>query len=55
VFTLAVGLNPELIKQSFLASHEHDEPMDDVLLAASMTRMTVEALIVFPGPDGVRH
>lgn len=55
VFTLAVGLNPEVIKQACLVSHGHDEAMDDLLLAASMTRVTLEALIVCPSPDDVRH
>jgi hypothetical protein len=55
VFCLAVGLNPEVIKHACLDSHRHNEPMNDVLLAASMTKMTLEALIAFPASDGVRH
>jgi hypothetical protein len=55
LFSLIVGLNPEVIRETCLDSHGDDAPIDDVLLATSMTRMILEALIVFPRKADVRH
>jgi hypothetical protein len=55
LLSIAVGLNPEVIRQTCLAREEMDEFMDDETLARSMTRMTLEALIVFPRESELRH
>jgi hypothetical protein len=55
LFSLTMELNPDVIRETCLVSQGDDEPIDEVLLATSMTRLILEALIVFPRLADVRH
>jgi ATP/maltotriose-dependent transcriptional regulator MalT len=55
LLSIAVGLNPEVIRLTCLSREDADEFMEDEALATSMTRMTLEALIVFSKEHELRH
>jgi hypothetical protein len=47
LFSLVLGLNPEVIEQTCLASDSDGDVLEDRGLAVAMTRLILQALIVF--------
>jgi hypothetical protein len=55
LFSLTMELNPDVIRETCLDSYGDENPIDEVLLATSMTEMVLQALIVFSKPAETRH